>query len=360
MVSQYFSSDYAEAREKFLMVAKGAGASLENRLNPNATGPDGGALYTDVARFGPDDARKALVIISGTHGNEGFCGSGCQIGYLTEELHKNRSDDTALIFVHAMNPYGFANVRRVTEDNVDLNRNFVDHGKPYAANPAYEEIHEFAVPKAWSGGGLQEANAALAAYGKKNGPMALQGAISGGQHTHPDGVFYAGTRPTWSNTTLRSIIADHMSGVDHVALIDFHTGLGPNGHGELILNGDFQGSHARAQSWYNNEVTSFEDGSSTSAKLTGMMCFAFLDVFAPEQLTGIAVEYGTFDTNTVLTAMRFDNWINLYETPGSALWNEGKKAIRDALYCDNDEWKAKVHERANWVLEHAYEGLKTV
>lgn len=360
MVSEYFSSDYKEARDKFLGAARAAGASIENRLNPNASGPNGEELYTDVARFGPDDAKKALVIISGTHGNEGFCGSGCQIGYLKEGLHQNRSEETALIFVHAMNPYGFANVRRVTEDNVDLNRNFVDHSKPYPVNTAYEEIHRFAVPKVWAGGGLEEANRGLAAYAEKNGPMALQGAVSGGQHTHPDGVFFAGTAPTWSNTMLRSIISDHMSNVDHVALIDFHTGLGPNGHGELILNGDFRGSCERAQSWYNNEVTSFEDGSSTSAKLTGMMCFAFLDVFAPEQLTGIAVEYGTYDVGTVLTAMRFDNWINLYETPGSDLWNEGKKAIRDALYCDNDEWKALVHERANWVLDHAYQGLKTV
>jgi hypothetical protein len=360
MVSQYFSADYNEARVKFLSLAEKAGASVEKRFNPNATGPDGEALYTDVARFGPDNAKKILIIISGTHGNEGFCGSGCQIGYLEEGRHLERGDDTALIFVHAMNPYGFANVRRVTEDNVDLNRNFVDHSGPYPDNPGYEAIHKFAVPQTWSGEALAAANKGLANYAKEHGAMALQGAMSGGQHTHPDGVFFAGTGPTWSNTTLRSIISDHMSAAEHVALIDFHTGLGPNGHGELILNGDFQGSYERAQGWYNKEVTSFEDGSSTSAKLTGMMCFAFLDVFAPEQLTGIAVEYGTYDTATVLNAMRFDNWINQYEKPGTALWAEGKKSIRDALYCDNDEWKAKVFERAIWVLDHAYQGLKTV
>lgn len=360
MVSQYFSADYNEARAKFLSVAEKVGASVENRLNSNATGPDGEALYTDVARFGPDDAKKILVIISGTHGNEGFCGSGCQIGYLEEGRHLERDEDTALIFVHAINPYGFANVRRVTEDNVDLNRNFVDHGKPYSDNAGYEHIHEFVVPETWGGEVLAAANKGLADYAKEHGAMGLQSAMSGGQHTHPGGVFFAGTEPTWSNTTLRSIISDHMSGAEHIALIDFHTGLGPNGHGELILNGDFEGSYERAQGWYNNEVTSFEDGSSTSAKLTGMMCFAFLDIFAPEQLTGIAVEYGTYDTGTVLTALRFDNWINQNEKPGTALWAEGKKAIRDALYCDNDEWKAKVFERANWVLDHAYLGLKTV
>ena len=92
MVSEYFSADYNEARAKFLDAAGKAGASIENRFNPGAKGPAGEDLYTDVARLGPDNARKVLVIISGTHGNEGFCGSGCQIGYLEEGLHKNRDE----------------------------------------------------------------------------------------------------------------------------------------------------------------------------------------------------------------------------------------------------------------------------
>ncbi len=358
--AEYFSADYPEARQKFLDQAKRIGASLDHRLNPKAKGPDGGDLYTDVARIGPDNASKVLTIISGTHGNEGFCGSGCQVGYIANSLHEARADDTAIVFVHAINPYGFAHIRRVTEDNVDINRNFVDHSAPYPDNEAYHELHQYAVPDKWADGGREAADAKLKEYGETHGAMALQTAMSAGQYSHPHGIFFGGNAPTWSNETLRSIIDDHMADADHAALIDFHTGLGPNGHGELILNGDFHGSYARAQSWYNDEVTSFEDGTSTSAKLTGMICYAFLDVLSPEQLTGIAVEYGTYDVVTVLTAMRFDNWINLNEEPGSPLWIEGKKAIRDALYCDNDEWKQKVWDRAVWTLEQTYAGLATV
>jgi len=360
MVQAFFSADYTEARNKFLAAAEEADGEISNLLNPHATGPDNEALYTDVALFGNRNAPKALVIISGTHGNEGFCGSGCQIGYLKENWITKRADDTLVVLVHAINPYGFANVRRVTEDNVDLNRNFVDHSEPYPDNPAYAALHQYLVPESWDPDSLQQANAALAAYGREHGAMALQGAISGGQHTHPGGVFFAGIKPTWSNTTLRTIVRDYLADKAHVALIDFHTGLGPNGYGELILNGDYENSYSRAQQWYNNEVTSFQDGTSTSAKLTGMMCYAFLDVLPPQQLTGIAVEYGTIDTTEVLLAMRFDNWINQFEKPGTPRWLQGKRAIRDALYCDNDEWKAKVWERAKWVLDKAYLGLESI
>jgi hypothetical protein len=360
MASQYFSQDYRAAREKFLAAASAAGGSLEAFHNPNATGPDGGELYTDVALFENPHASKAVVIISGTHGNEGFCGSGCQVGFLNESWHRKCPGDTSVVLVHAINPYGFANTRRVTEDNVDLNRNFVDHSKPYPDNPAYTAIHNFAVPESWDEEGLKAANAGLAAYIEEHGAMAMQAAISGGQHSHPDGVFFAGTRPTWSNITLRAIIDKYLKDMDHIALVDFHTGLGPRGHGELILYGDFGGAYQRAQSWYNNEVTSFEDGSSSSAKLTGVLALAFVDALGPEKLTGIAVEYGTYDVKTVLTALRFDNWINLYEKPGTRLWIEGKKAIRDALYCDDDEWKQMIWDRAQWVFEKTYAGLRTV
>ncbi|MDP4910799.1 MAG: M14 family metallopeptidase, partial [Pseudomonadales bacterium] len=176
----------------------------------------------------------------------------------------------------------------------------------------------------------------------------------------PQGVFFGGNKPCWSNTLLRTLVNRYCLDKAHVALIDFHTGLGPAGYGELILNGDFGDSYERAQQWYNHEVTSFQDGSSTSAELTGMICYAFLDAIPADRLTGIAVEYGTVEGKEVIYAMRFDNWISQFEKPGTARWHEGKKAMRDALYCDNDQWKGKVWERAQWVLAHTYQGLGSI
>ena len=51
--------------------------------NP-ASGFHGEELSIDYAWFGASDAPKVLVLISGTHGAEGFCGSGCQVGWLSE------------------------------------------------------------------------------------------------------------------------------------------------------------------------------------------------------------------------------------------------------------------------------------
>ena len=117
--------------------------------NP-ATGPDGLALSTETAWLGPRDSDRVLVVMSGTHGVEGFSGSGLQVGLLRQRHRQgSRRGRLGLLLIHAINPSGFAWVRRVTEGNVDLNRNFVDHGKPYPRNAGYETLRDAICPADW-------------------------------------------------------------------------------------------------------------------------------------------------------------------------------------------------------------------
>ena len=82
---EYFSAEYGEAREKFLSAAREAGAVLESHTN-GEEGPRGQPLFTDVAILGLSNASNVLLIVSGTHGVEGSCGSGLQTGLLRDGL----------------------------------------------------------------------------------------------------------------------------------------------------------------------------------------------------------------------------------------------------------------------------------
>src|SRR5205085_1839656 len=108
--AESFAPDYQGARARFLEAARAAGAALEAILHPER-GPDGGALHTDVAWIGPRDAEAALVLISATHGVEGFCGSGAQVDWLRREEWRALPAGTAVLIIHAINPYGFAWLR---------------------------------------------------------------------------------------------------------------------------------------------------------------------------------------------------------------------------------------------------------
>ena len=83
--ANYFSSSYEAAREMFLDAAAGAGARIESLRHPDV-GPNGEPLFTDVAVLGPQDVKNILVVSSGTHGVEGFAGSGIQVGLLREGI----------------------------------------------------------------------------------------------------------------------------------------------------------------------------------------------------------------------------------------------------------------------------------
>ncbi len=145
-INNYFSSDYQEARHKFLEASTAIGANIESFKNPNP-GPEGEPLYTDVALIGPKDAAVILVLVSGTHGVEGFAGSGIQTGLLQQGIASVLNPNVSIVMIHAINPYGFAHLRRFNEDNVDLNRNFVDHTRPYPPNQGYEELADAINPK---------------------------------------------------------------------------------------------------------------------------------------------------------------------------------------------------------------------
>ena len=136
---EYFSEDYTSARERFRAASRDAGLSVVTMRNPSP-GPTGIELTTDVARAGPQNASKLLVLISGVHGVELLCGSACQSGWLASGGPRSLPPDTAVLLVHALNCWGAAWGRRNTEHNVDLCRNFLDFSQPLPPSPVYEQL----------------------------------------------------------------------------------------------------------------------------------------------------------------------------------------------------------------------------
>jgi hypothetical protein len=292
--NKHFSATYAEARAKFLEACAASGLAVEHHVHPER-GSEEEELAADVARFGPDDASHVLFTLSATHGVEGFCGSGAQVGALRCGLYDDLPDGLAVVLIHAINPFGFSWLRRVTHENVDLNRNHLDHDAGYPENQGYEQLRDAICPRQWSGESQAAARATLDAYAREHGPMALQAAISGGQYSHPQGLFFGGNATTWSARTMASIISRQAAMARHVGVIDYHTGLGPCGYGELISDhGPGEPGHGRLLEWLGaDQVTSTDDGSSTSAALTGVNSLCVAAAAPHASLTMVTLEFGT-------------------------------------------------------------------
>jgi len=352
-----FSADYPEARAKFLQAATEAGGALEAMIHPER-GPTGGELATDTAWFGPRDAPAVLVMISGTHGVEGFCGSGAQIDWLRRGGAAGLPAGVAVLMIHAVNPYGFAWLRRVTHENVDLNRNWIDFAAPLPANPGYADLADAICPAEWTPRAQAASFQVLGGFIAKNGMMAMQQAISGGQYSHPKGVFFGGAGPTWSRRTQTAIFDHYLNGAARIGIIDYHTGLGPWGYGEQIIT-DLVGSpgYDRARRWYGAVVTSPSSGTSTSADIVGDGLAAAPVILAHAEVTGMALEVGTQETMTVLNALRADAWLHAYGDPMSEQGRAIKTQIRDAFYGDADDWKGMVAGQSLLAVKQALAGL---
>jgi hypothetical protein len=197
------------------------------------------------------------------------------------------------------------------------------------------------------------------AYAQKNGMPALQQAVSGGQYTHPAGIFFGGTGPTWSRRTQSDIFRSKLASASKIGIIDYHTGLGPWGFGEQIapVPRDSE-AFKRAVRWFGGAVTSPSGGTSTSADISGDGLTAAVGLLPQAEVTCLALEIGTLDVMQVLLALRADAWLHGHGDLRSAEGRAIKAQVRDAFYGDSDDWKGMVAGQSLLATRQAVAGLQ--
>ena len=347
------AANYQTARTAFLDAAVHAGGEITTREHPER-GPDGAALAADVAVFGRPDAPNRMLVISGTHGVEGFAGSLCQTAWMRDGM--SLPDELSVIAVHAINPYGFAWVRRVNEDNVDLNRNCIDFTSTLPTNAGYDELADALVPEHWDDTTRQTTAEQLLEFAGRFGFDGLQAAVSSGQYSHPRGIFFGGQEPVWSQRTLASIVRAHLADAQRVAIIDLHTGLGEFGHGELIAGHPDAAGKARLNECF-DDVRVPSDGTSVSADVQGDVLDGMGSWLPGVGVAGVAIEWGTVDIVAVSDALRADAWLHAYSDPLGPAAGPIKDQIRAAFAPDDPRWVEMVFDQFVAVRDRAIAGL---
>lgn len=344
---RHFPSDYRAARAAFVAAAEQAGLGVTTRVHPSAKGRDGKPLFLDTAAAGPRDAEAALLLVSGTHGVEGYFGSGVQTGLLREGVAARVPKGARLVMLHALNPYGFSWDRRVDEDNADVNRNFVDHAQP-PANADYAQLADAIAPEDIAPEAMKAANARLRDYRRAHGSLALQAAISRGQYAFPRGLYFGGVRESWSAAMLKDVFREELAHVDRLVAIDFHTGLGEMGAAEMIVESTSDSPvYARAKALWGARVRSAPGGESVSPQLTGTIDDAVARWMGMRELTFAALEVGTQSPRAMFDALRKDNWLHCNGGLGHPEAPAIKRQIRAAFYPGTAEWKRLVWAHAH-------------
>ncbi|GAB7528287.1 hypothetical protein PS3A_06950 [Pseudomonas sp. 3A(2025)] len=354
---------YIQQREQFLAAAQTAGARLTTWAHP-LRGPFGESLSTDVAWLGDPQASKVLVTLSGTHGVEGFYGSNCQIQWLQGFNQNTLPADVAVLMIHLINPWGTAWMRRVNEDNIDLNRNYLDFTQALPTNPAYAALHDIYICTEVSGPARARADAHFDARIAAEGWPTVMSIVEAGQYTHPDGLFYGGQAPAWSNKTLHAILEKHLGHALTVMSFDLHTGAGDYGHPMLMTISEsaypaLQQAQAIYGPWLYTLITGAGNQSDTgvAATATGYTSQALLDALPHVELMPFVIECGTYPGEQVHTILRNDQWLHLHGDFADPVARRIKLQLLEQFYPTDSDWQAVVWHRTRNIWARALTAL---
>lgn len=354
-----FSQSYFEARSRFVSAAQAAGAELQRHV---IVEEDGLAYTTDVAVLHGSKKQQGglLVHVSGTHGVEGYIGSAIQTDLL-RKWNDTRKDGATVVFVHAVNPFGFAHSRRFNEHNVDLNRNcFFSETEWEVARSrdpnivGYDDFRSLLFPGVVPT--LFERYAMLfkaAYYVARHGFVTLKRTLVTGQYHFPEGPYFGGVSEEKSITTLKNVVSG-FTGYAKVVVVDVHSGLGPEGVDTLMVSN--QEELSRAQEVFDPAAFKLEAPDVSSGANAGYDLATGMVSYAPilgSHTIEVTEEFGTIPGIFVARAIIMEN--SAFQLArGSAIHKVTQDWLRDAFYPQKMSFKKSVLARGNKLFETAW------
>lgn len=244
--SEYFYNSYDEIREHLkVRVQKLAADGIEVQVSEYAVDASDN-LYIDNIYLPSKDAKKNLIVLTtGVHGMEGYIGS-VMLDVFFEEIYSTlNTENTGVLIVANVNPYGMKYMRRYNENNVDLNRNFILDWDNFdmASNKDYPEVKNFLQPEGKIVNALWHEAAfyfSLAKEALTKGADKVSDALLTGQYEYPQGVYYGGNGDEKSTAYLKGVFNDCLDGeYENIVHIDIHSGYGPR-YNMVIFNSVYE------------------------------------------------------------------------------------------------------------------------
>jgi hypothetical protein len=362
METEYFDS-YAASRAAFLALAKTRSSRLSSHVLDGKRGVEGEELAVDVAIFGAPDARKALLIICGTHGLEGPPGSAAQRRFIAE--CGVIPDGVKIVAVHALNPWGFSHGSRTDDQNIDPNRNFIDFTAPLPVSRAYAQLHSAQCPEIWTDTASEELSRAIIEVVTREGLAFAMAGLTVGQYQEPSGLNFGGHGPCWSNRIFQRVAAEELGGCEKIAYVEWHSGLGD--YAELFhVCLQPPGSEAldRASMWWGRQAVTrngaaIQGTGGTAPNWQGLIMAALPQLLPEACIAGAVIEFGTFENTKVLGGLMIDRWLKFGGENRSSTSRAQLEQIKRDIFSPSDPtWRRLISERALAAQMKAFEGLR--
>jgi len=238
-----FPANYYDVKEIFASYEKEFERKWDNLKREKISLPTFPELSIDYLIGEPKEKRRMIVLSSGLHGIEGLVGSRIVKFFVKKFLNTLNSNNTGLTIIDTINPFGLKYERKVNENNVDLNRNFIWHWEeqeglenPDLENPDYEDLRFLLNPPTISNYSFITN---LIKAMKNKGSNKIKKGVTLGQYKDEKGVYYGGKGYQYSTLRLIELYNFLFANYEELLFLDLHTGYGPKDR-LLIVNSPYE------------------------------------------------------------------------------------------------------------------------
>lgn len=353
-MDSYFPSSYEDSRTRFLQslnLIQQKWHSTQLEAHPLENHSD---LSIDWLWAHPRKKESLIIISTAEHGIEGYVGSAMMKIFIEEFAPRLNPENTGLLLLHGMNPWGMKHHRKVNENSVDLNRNFVFDGDfDSAKNPEFHRVKEFINPQRRMGSYPIEN---LRFWGNviKNiitpGASTISIAALLGQHHTPNGIYHGGKEYQEGTRITMELYRRALEDYRSVIQIDMHTGYGPRDQMSIIMSPlDPATSNELSQKF--NYPRVLKINAQEFYAISGDMAEYYYKLrntdFPDRHLFACGFEFGTFGSSLParirsLKAMVFENQLHWHGARDSKTAEKVRHEFRELYFPAETKWREKA------------------
>lgn len=306
-------------------------------------------LFMDILDIRPDKAKKLLCLTSGLHGIEGYAGNYVLQEFVDQFLPKLNLENTHVILVHAINPYGMKYKRKSNENSVDLNRNFNASFDTLPPNEGFKTNTPFFLPRKLKNNYLIEnilfyiRTAKL--YFTIPNEQFREAALLG-QYEFPNGFYYGGSHMEKSTEILNQLYQNLISIPYSTRLfIDLHTGYGPKYQMSIVNSPNEKRPVSELEKAFNYPLIQNADGDDFY-QINGDM-INYINALVSDTDYATCFEFGTIGTSILdemksLRIMLEENSVHHMHKETDSIFKRIKKDFEKLYMPDEKKWLDKV------------------
>ena len=289
---------------------------------------------------------------------EGYIGS-VMLDVFFEDIYPDiDTDDTGILIVANVNPYGMKYMRRYNENNVDLNRNFIEDWSSFdlSSNKEYPKVQSFLQPVGKMGNAFWHEVGFYLSLAKEaiiSGADTISDALLTGQYEYSNGVYYGGDGDEASTTYLKGVFADCLEGeYENIVHVDIHSGYGPRYNMFIFNSVQDPTTEAEAKAMFGYDyiiATDSEDFYETFGDTTDYFYRLAKSKGRGDDLYSTCFEFGTIGDGFLdsIISLKYtvdENRLHFYGSDNPITEEMVRENYYELFYPTETEWREKTVE----------------